>query len=206
MAEEREKYQAASQEKAGNSSPNENRPAADGDSGSSSSPPQNSERTARRKKRKSFGINQTLRGENESDDDNKEEVDDTAPNPELPKDPFGEQELMNFWTEYLDQCKKAKQQTIYSTLKSCGLKLKENAVVELQLESDAQETNYNEVKPDLLRFLRQKLNNFSLTFEVVKVKTGRVLEPYSPQEKFEYMLKQNPHLMTLKQKLDLDIE
>ncbi len=78
--------------------------------------------------------------------------------------------------------------------------------MELKLENEIQQSFFNEEKGDLLRFIRQKLNNYSLQFEITITKDKQVLEPYSPQEKFEYMVKKNPHLLELKRRLDLDIE
>lgn len=78
--------------------------------------------------------------------------------------------------------------------------------MELQLENDIQEAFFNEERTELLRFMRDKLNNFSLQFEIHKIQGTKKLEPYSPQEKYKYMLEKNPHLALLKQKLDLDIE
>ncbi len=79
-------------------------------------------------------------------------------------------------------------------------------MVELKLENEIQQSFFNEEKGDLLRFMRDKLNNYSLQFEITITKDKQVLEPYSPQEKFEYMVKKNPHLLELKRRLDLDIE
>ncbi len=78
--------------------------------------------------------------------------------------------------------------------------------MELKLENEIQQSFFNEEKGDLLRFMRDKLNNYSLQFEITITKDKQVLEPYSPQEKFEYMVKKNPHLLELKRRLDLDIE
>ena len=55
-------------------------------------------------------------------------------------------------------------------------------------------------------FLREKLNNFSLQFTVKIAKSAKNLEPYSAEEKFQYMVAKNPNLLLLKQKLDLDVE
>lgn len=158
-----------------------------------------------RKKRKGFSITGTLEGEAKAEGD-EEEKDDTAPNPELPKEEFDENRLTNIWNEYLEIVKSEGRQKNYSSLKHTTFKIKENHRVELHLESDMQESFFHDERSGLLRFMRGKLNNFFLQFDVVKIKGSQTREPYSPQEKFEYMVKKNPHLLLLKQKLDLDIE
>jgi DNA polymerase-3 subunit gamma/tau len=152
-----------------------------------------------------LSINATLK--NEVKEDSEEETnDDTAPNPELPKDDFDTQSLINIWNEYLEIVKSEGRQKIFSSLSNKPLEVKENFVVELKLENEIQQSFFNEEKPELMRFIRQKLNNFSLQFDIKITKDKQVLEPYSPQEKFEYMVKKNPHLLELKRRLDLDIE
>lgn len=114
--------------------------------------------------------------------------------------------MLNIWKEYLEIIKSEGRQKIYSSLSNKQLTLRENFVVELQLENEIQLSFFQEEKPELLRFMREKLNNFSLLFEIIITKGTQTLEPYSPQEKFEYMAKKNPYLLELKRKLDLDIE
>ena len=110
------------------------------------------------------------------------------------------------WNEYIEFVKSQGQQRIYSTLANKTFKLKENFTIELHLENEIQESYYTEGKAEILKYLRQKLNNYSLQFEITIIKNAKKLEPYSPQEKFQYMAEKNPNLLILKQKLDLDIE
>lgn len=133
-------------------------------------------------------------------------IDDTAINPDLPKDPFDETQFTNIWTEYIDLVKSQGQQRIYSTLANKTIKLKENFIVELHLENEIQESYYTEGKSEILKYVRQKLNNYSVQFEIKIIQNTKKLEPYSAQEKFQYMAEKNPNLLILKQKLDLDIE
>jgi len=166
-----------------------------------------SKRLVKRKKRRGgFSINETLYGEDKKDAEQEEERDETLPDPGAPKEGFTEQELLNFWNEFLQKLKEGQERTTYSSLRSSKLILRDNFEVELQIESEAQAQFFESVKRELLLFLRQKLNNFSLTFLLKKVKTAQTLEPYSAQEKFEYMVKKNKHLLELKKRLDLDLE
>lgn len=124
----------------------------------------------------------------------------------MPRDDFDQNRLVNIWNEYLEIIKSEDRKKIFNSLSNKQLTLKEDFVVELQLESEIQESFFNEEKPNLIRFVREKLNNFSVQFAIKLVKGNRTLEPYSAKEKFEYMVKKNPNLLLLKQKLDLDIE
>jgi len=161
----------------------------------------------RLKKRKStFSITANLEGENSDEEGEKEQIDETAINPDLPTDAFDERQFTNIWNEYIEDIKARQKQRIYSTIVNKTTRLKENFIIELELENEIQESYFSEWKADIVKFVRKKLNNFSIQFEVKLIKSTKKLEPYSPQEKFQYMAEKNPHLLLLKQKLDLDIE
>lgn len=119
---------------------------------------------------------------------------------------FDEAQFSNIWNEFIEMMKTQSKQRIYSTLANKSYKLKENFIIELQLENEIQESYFSENKSDILKFVRAKLNNFSIQFDIKIIKNAKQLEPYSPQEKFQYMVEKNPNLLILKQKLDLDIE
>lgn len=153
-----------------------------------------------------FSISGTLQSGVHEESDAEEVVDDTAPDPGLPSDDFTEGQLQNIWNEYLDQLKEAKKHRVYGSLDNKKLVLKENFLVEIELDSETQRSNFEEEKRALVKFIREKLNNFSIQFETRVTVNERKLEPYSASEKFQYMAEKNPHLLLLKQKLDLDLE
>lgn len=147
-----------------------------------------------------------LDGKVEENSGEEESIDETAINPSLPKDDFDKTQFFNIWNEYIELVKSQQMQRIYSTLANKTIVLKENYTLELHLENEIQDSYFQESKGEILKFIREKLNNYSVQFEVKIIKNARQLEPYSPQEKFQYMAEKNPHLLLLKQKLDLDLE
>lgn len=164
--------------------------------------------SGRFKKGKSgFSINSVLKGEElNKKKEEEEEVDETAINPELPKDEISENRLENLWREYLEQLKKDQKHITYNSLAKAPIKLKEDFSIIIELHSKAQVSNFEAEKRYLLRHLREKLNNFSIQFVVEMTKTAAKLEPYTPQEKYEYMAKKNPYLHEMRKKLNLDLE
>jgi DNA polymerase-3 subunit gamma/tau len=60
-------------------------------------------------------------------------------------------------------------------------------------------------KPELLSFLRQKLNNYGINidFPVIELEHSKML--YTPQDKLNHMAEKHPKLMYLKKLLDLDL-
>lgn len=59
---------------------------------------------------------------------------------------------------------------------------------------------------ELVQYLRQKLNNYSIVISTKIVPGSQKVDPYSAEEKYQYMLKKNPNLAELRKRLDLDIE
>ncbi len=157
-------------------------------------------------KKSRFSISNTLMGKLEEKMVEEEQEDYTAPRPDMPKDDFNDNRLANLWQEYLLMLKKLQKKRLFSSLANKKLVLKENYTVEITLDNETQFSLFEEEKPQLLKFLREKLNNFSLVFDIKVAESAKSLEPYSPQEKFQYMAEKNPHLLELKQRLDLDLE
>lgn len=157
----------------------------------------------RRKRRSGLSISDALKEEVQEEGDGQEskEVEQN-----LPKDDFDETQLENYWGEYLKQIKEAGRKRIYSSLSNKKLHLKEGYKVELVLDNDIQVDFFNEEKTEILTFLRTSLNNFHIQFETRKAVSTKTLEPYTPQEKYEYMVKKNPLLKTFRERLDLDLE
>ncbi|HCQ14739.1 MAG TPA: DNA polymerase III subunit gamma/tau [Cryomorphaceae bacterium] len=159
-----------------------------------------------RTKRSSFSISDTIEDNLAKKEENESEEDETAVQPGLPKEDFNETQLKNLWNEYMEMLRGMQKQKVYGSLNNKTLRLKENFTVELELESEIQQSFFEEEKRDIIMFLREKLNNFSLQFTVKIAKSAKNLEPYSAEEKFQYMVAKNPNLLLLKQKLDLDVE
>ena len=62
---------------------------------------------------------------------------------------------------------------------------------------------YSEIQ-NLLPYLRKKLNNFSLKIEINITETIKEEVVFSPQEKYQHLLKANNVLDELRKKFDLD--
>lgn len=157
----------------------------------------------KRKRHSGFSISNALK-EDVQEEKNTEE--DRQAEQNLPRDDFDETQLENYWGEYLQQIKEAGRKRIYSSLSNKKLHLKEDHKVELVLDNDIQVDFFNEEKTEILTFLRTSLNNFHIQFETRKAVSTKTLEPYTPQEKYEYMVKKNPLLKAFRERLDLDLE
>ncbi|HNQ60881.1 MAG TPA: DNA polymerase III subunit gamma/tau [Bacteroidia bacterium] len=127
-------------------------------------------------------------------------------NPDLNK-AFSEGELKNAWDEYSALLQSQGRLTLHAALIKRKAVPGKNFNVHFKVDSAAVEKDLNEIKPDMLAFLRKKLSNYSLQIEVEVVlgdESGTV--PYTPSEKFKKLAEKNPLLNDLKNQFDLEIE
>lgn len=82
--------------------------------------------------------------------------------------------------------------------------LKEGFQLYLEIENTVQEDLINSIKTELVSWLRKELKNskINLITAITEKIKGRII--YTDAEKFEELLKKNPTLALLKQKLNLD--
>lgn len=85
--------------------------------------------------------------------------------------------------------------------------LEDESVVRVSLENELQEDYLNSVRDRILPFLRQALNNDSITVRT-QVQAGSVNARlvYTPDERFAFLLEKNPHLDDFREQFQLDIE
>ncbi len=85
--------------------------------------------------------------------------------------------------------------------------LKSDYVVEVEVESSLQLDMFKEINADVVLFLRQKLENKTITVEVKEVagdsSNGKL---YTIEDKFKYLSQLNPSIIKLKQQLNLDFD
>jgi len=78
--------------------------------------------------------------------------------------------------------------------------------LEIELDNNIQLGFFKEEQKELVPYLREKLNNFALRFEIKMVESKQVKKLYLPEEKFQHMVEKNPSLLYLRQKLNTDLE
>ena len=76
-------------------------------------------------------------------------------------------------------------------------------VFKVILRNTYQEKDLNMQKPAILQFLRRKLQNDGIRFEVEVDEKKVEKVAYTPQEKFNLMAKQNPNVVELAQLFNL---
>jgi len=119
---------------------------------------------------------------------------------------FSPEQLSKAWTDFAESVKEDYPR-IYSAMKNQNLQMDEDFVIPLIMSNRVQEEDFNRaVKPDLQKHLRRELGNNRITIKTTVLEDEEKTRPYTPEEKFEHMLKKNPVLKDLKQQFNLDFD
>lgn len=74
------------------------------------------------------------------------------------------------------------------------------------IENKAQQDGFEPFKQDFLDFVRKALNNQTISMKMQEKVADPTKRAYSPAEKFETMLQKNPALLTLKNRLGMELD
>ena len=118
---------------------------------------------------------------------------------------FSEEKMIEVWKDFSEKVKNAGKTNLYITL-TAVLPTLSGTTINLKISNDTQQKILDENKIELLHYLRITLQNDS-----VEVKTEMSEEiksdiPYTPKDKFNKMVEENPSLKILQKKLGLDPE
>ena len=122
-----------------------------------------------------------------------------------PKDAFDQKELEKVWKEYYHKLIKSGQKSIASILIADKPKLLQNFKVQLALPNNLMASQLEREKPNLNKHIREALNNYGITIQIVVNETVTKKFVYTPQEKYEKLLELNPALGKLRDVFKLDL-
>ncbi len=126
----------------------------------------------------------------------------------MPATDFTMADLWKVWDQYANRIKAEDKQSYYVTLTQHKPILKENFQIELKIHNHVQQSDIDSDRSNLLEFLRESLQNWRIQFKAVidEEDLNDGVSLYDPYKKYEAMIKDNPALATMKDKLDLDID
>ncbi len=121
-----------------------------------------------------------------------------------PAEVYSKKELETAITEY------AKRRDVKTAVRSLLMgqmpKILDKNTLEMEVDNNIEMGYFNEEQQKLVPYLRTKLNNANIRFEVKMVEREQTRKLYLPEEKFKYMAEKNPNLMYLRQKIQTDLE
>ncbi len=123
---------------------------------------------------------------------------------DLPKDPFTDDTLLKLWEAYKEKLQKNGEKIVASIMNSCTPKVTDTTV-ELTFPNAMMKGEFTKAKSKLLKHLREKLNNYSIDFQVLVNESESKKFAYTPQEKYNKLLEKNQALAKLKSTFKLDL-
>jgi DNA polymerase-3 subunit gamma/tau len=122
-----------------------------------------------------------------------------------PKDIFDEQKLQKLWKEYAKILDKKGERSMASIVGTDVPKLEEKFKISFTIPNKLMQDQFKKGRPKLLHFLREKLNNYGITIEVILNETIEKKFAYTPLEKFNKLKEKNPLLEKLRKTFELDL-
>lgn len=118
-------------------------------------------------------------------------------------DPFTFEDLKEHWGQFAELKKKEGKDSEYAVLKQ-EIELVEEVKILLKLTNAVKLNILDRFRPDLMTYLKSRLNNgqVELITQLIEEESSRV--PYTNKEKFEYLAEKKPILHDLKNRLGLD--
>jgi len=121
------------------------------------------------------------------------------------ENPFTEEAFRAVWLDYAAEMNKSGKSALSTVMQNAELKHGSDFIFSFSVGSALQVEWFNEVRTEMLIFLRTKLANDKINFQIDINKVETEHKPYTNAEKFKWMAKQNPNLENLRKQLDLEI-
>lgn len=115
--------------------------------------------------------------------------------------PFSEKELLEVWPAIAE--KYSDQLHLYNTLVNKPV-LRENYVVQINVENSVQQDKLRLLKPEIMGYLRRLLKNSLIDVRIQLLKSSNEKKILTDEQKMKAMIQRNPALALLKNRFNLD--
>ena len=119
---------------------------------------------------------------------------------------FSQALLRNKWSQLARNFQKEGKESLYVTLTKHQPEVGNNFLVTFLIDSQVQLLELNDLKADILSFLRKELQNYGIQLEFKMNQNIAVKRHKTSKERYEKMVKKNPALELFRKKLNMDIE
>lgn len=117
---------------------------------------------------------------------------------------FTEEDMLNAWNDYMQVLSGNGSKIVASVMGTSKPKL-DGHVIKLELPNESMKLNLIQDQGELMRFLKDKLQNTSISLDISVNHKSEKKYVYTPREKFEKLREKNPNLELLRTTFDLDI-
>jgi len=123
---------------------------------------------------------------------------------ELPGQDFSEQEMLHCWNEFLHQLQLQHKVPVYNALHTGKVRLGEGFRILFEFNSASLVNEFDLEKDNLMRLMREKLNNHFIEFETKINHQASENFVKTKADIFNEMVKKNPILLKMKEEMGLD--
>ncbi|NNC85579.1 MAG: DNA polymerase III subunit gamma/tau [Bacteroidia bacterium] len=153
---------------------------------------------------RTVSISQRLNKTGEVKKKDSEEIDPYAGYPETD---FNEEQLKLVIDAFANVQFETGRKNLHTSLTTHPAKLNEKFAVEVMVNNKVQVQELNDVKTDLLGFMKEKLNNGAIKLNISVAPIEKVEHrAYTDTDKFKKMAEKNPSLHTFRKTFDLDFD
>mgnify|MGYP002629388719 FL=1 len=124
---------------------------------------------------------------------------------DYPKTVFTIKKLELYWKEYANLLEKKGEQSMAAIISIGKPVLGENFQISCAVSNSLMQDQFLRTRPNLLHFLREKLNNYGIDILVTLDESISKKFAYTPQEKFNKLKEKNPLIEKLRQTFELDL-
>jgi DNA polymerase-3 subunit gamma/tau len=136
----------------------------------------------------------------EAIDEEKEELTGEEANP------FTQEEFLEVWSKYSAQMRAANKMKLSALMDNYTPIVKDNFLVELQVESKILVDELIYEKVDLMNHIRTQLKNFKIMLEPIIVEQVQEKKLYTSRDKYQHLVAKNPKLDEFRKVFNLDLE
>ncbi len=122
----------------------------------------------------------------------------------MPKTKFTETQLLKVWGLYVGKLRENGKKDIASIIDADSPKV-DDFNIHIALPNKMMQSKLITHKPILLKFIREKLNNYSIDLLIEVNEVAEKKYAYTPQERFEKLKNKNPLMEEFRKKFGLDI-
>ncbi|WP_422084173.1 DNA polymerase III subunit gamma/tau [Ulvibacterium sp.] len=123
---------------------------------------------------------------------------------QLPKDVFTEEDMQKHWADFVQKIDGEGRKILASSLMTDVPKLFDENTIWIELPNDTMKKEVEREQYDLMLYLRQQLNNYSINLRItVNERTAKKFA-FTPEEKYQKLREKNPAIDLLRKEFDLD--
>ncbi|NVN19901.1 DNA polymerase III subunit gamma/tau [Muricauda sp. HICW] len=123
---------------------------------------------------------------------------------DLPKDAFEEKEMQQHWDDFVHELERQGRKILASNLQTDVPKLKNDHVIWIELPNGTMKKEIEREQSLMLDYLKQKLNNYSISLYITVNEEVAKKFAFTPEEKYEKLKEKNPNIELLRKEFDLD--